>query len=227
MDGSSTHSTRTLTIPLTGNPNLLLVAGGSNGNLDGPTVEKDVVRSQVRIFNIDDLLAADAPFDYGSAEVLGWGLRNSVGFAEDPSTGYIVSFSTHPDFWLNILHHLNDAESWRRWADFKLSGPSRTQSTTSSATARTSTTPTPAKSSTSTASPMILQALCSEPTTATQAASPFMTLPSCGTTPVVQRLDSRWRRPRMERITLGLRTRSVKRRKPLGSHLGRILRRWM
>ncbi|UZP39296.1 hypothetical protein NXS19_007112 [Fusarium pseudograminearum] len=47
MDGSATHSTRTLTIPLAGNPNLLLVAGGSDGNLDTATVDKNVVRSQV------------------------------------------------------------------------------------------------------------------------------------------------------------------------------------
>lgn len=91
MSATSTHSTRTLTIPLTGNPNLLLVAGGSDGNLDVETVDKDVVRSQVRVFKIDELLAADAPLVYGEAEVLGWGLRNSVGWAEDPSTGHIVS----------------------------------------------------------------------------------------------------------------------------------------
>jgi glucose/arabinose dehydrogenase len=90
MDGTSTHSTRTLTIPLAANPNLLLVAGGSNGNLDAPTVDVDVVRSQVRVFSIEELLAVDAPLEYGSAPVLGWGLRNSVGFAEDPTTGYIV-----------------------------------------------------------------------------------------------------------------------------------------
>lgn len=91
MSATSTHSTRTLTIPLAGNPNLLLVAGGSDGNLDVETVDKDVVRSQVRVFNIDDMLAADAPLEYGKASLLGWGLRNSVGWAEDPSTGYIVS----------------------------------------------------------------------------------------------------------------------------------------
>lgn len=91
MSATSTHSTRTLTIPLAGNPNLLLVAGGSDGNLDAETVDKDVVRSQVRVFNIDEMLAANAPMEYGKAALLGWGLRNSVGWAEDPSTGYIVS----------------------------------------------------------------------------------------------------------------------------------------
>ncbi|KAJ4256940.1 hypothetical protein NW762_009036 [Fusarium torreyae] len=97
MDASSTHSTRTLTIPLAGNPKLLLVAGGSNGNLDAETVEKDVVRSQVRVFNIDDLLAADAPMEYNTASLLGWGLRNSVGWAEEPSTGYIWSVENSVD----------------------------------------------------------------------------------------------------------------------------------
>jgi glucose/arabinose dehydrogenase len=90
LDASASHSTRTLHIPLANNPNLLLVSGGSNGNVDPPTVDIETVRSQVRVFNIDDLLSANAPLSYGDAPVLGWGLRNSVGFAEDPTTGYIV-----------------------------------------------------------------------------------------------------------------------------------------
>ncbi|OBS22570.1 hypothetical protein FPOA_08906 [Fusarium poae] len=97
MDGSATHSTRTLTIPLAGNPNLLLVAGGSDGNLDSETVNKDVVRSQVRVFKIDEMLAADAPLEYGEASLLGWGLRNSVGWAEDPATGHIWSVENSVD----------------------------------------------------------------------------------------------------------------------------------
>ncbi|KAF5537660.1 Soluble quino glucose sorbosone dehydrogenase [Fusarium mexicanum] len=97
MSATSTHSTRTLTMPLAGNPNLLLVAGGSDGNLDVETVDKDVVRSQVRVFNIDELLAADAPLVYGEAEILGWALRNSVGWAEDPSTGNIWSVENSVD----------------------------------------------------------------------------------------------------------------------------------
>ncbi|KAL6914666.1 hypothetical protein FSST1_012426 [Fusarium sambucinum] len=97
MDGSATHSTRTLTIPLAGNPNLLLVAGGSDGNLDTETVNKDVVRSQVRVFKIDEMLAADAPLKYGEASLFGWGLRNSVGWAEDPATGNIWSVENSVD----------------------------------------------------------------------------------------------------------------------------------
>ncbi|KAH7174920.1 soluble quino protein glucose/sorbosone dehydrogenase [Fusarium flagelliforme] len=97
MDGSATHSTRTLTIPLAGNPNLLLVAGGSDGNLDAATVDKNVVRSQVRVFDIDELLSAEAPLEYGKASLFGWGLRNSVGWAEDPSTGYIWSVENSVD----------------------------------------------------------------------------------------------------------------------------------
>ena len=95
MDGSATHSTRTLTIPLAGNPNLLLVAGGSDGNLDAATVDKNVVRSQVRVFEIDELLSAEEPLEYGKASLFGWGLRNSVGWAEDPATGNIVSELFH------------------------------------------------------------------------------------------------------------------------------------
>ncbi|KAJ9415694.1 soluble quino protein glucose/sorbosone dehydrogenase [Fusarium oxysporum] len=78
MSATSTHSTRTLTIPLAAIPTY-------------------VVRSQVRVFKIDELLAADAPLEYGEAEVLGWGLRNSVGWAEDPSTGHIWSVENSVD----------------------------------------------------------------------------------------------------------------------------------
>lgn len=67
----------------------------------------------MRIFNIDDLLVVDVLFDYGSVEVFGWGLCNSVGFVEDFFIGYIVSFFIYLDFWFNILYYFNDVEFWR------------------------------------------------------------------------------------------------------------------
>lgn len=84
------HSTRTLLIPRH-NSNLLLVSRGSDGNIDKDTVEIGSGKSQIRVFKIDSLLKGSAPVKYSDGEVLGWGLRNSVGVAEDPATGYIVS----------------------------------------------------------------------------------------------------------------------------------------
>lgn len=86
------HSTRTLLVPQH-NPDLLLVSRGSDGNVDEPTVDIKSGRSQLRTFVIADLMDADEPVEYTSGGVLGWGLRNSVGVADDPATGNIVSLS--------------------------------------------------------------------------------------------------------------------------------------
>lgn len=82
------HSTRTLLIP-ENNPELLLVSRGSDGNVDEPTQEIGSARSQLRSFAIKSLLASEAPVEYAKGEVIGWGLRNSVGVADDPTTGNI------------------------------------------------------------------------------------------------------------------------------------------
>lgn len=48
------------------------------------------------MFNIASILAT--PVDYSRAgDVLGWGLRNSVGLGEDPSTGGIWSVENSAD----------------------------------------------------------------------------------------------------------------------------------
>ncbi len=83
------HSTRTLLVPQH-NSDLLLVSRGSDGNVDEPTVDIKSGRSQLRTFVIADLMDASDPVEYTSGEVLGWGLRNSVGIADDPTTGNIV-----------------------------------------------------------------------------------------------------------------------------------------
>lgn len=83
------HSTRTLLVPQR-NPNMLLVSRGSDANIDKDTVNIESGRSQIRIFDINELLKTDAAVQYTNGKVLGWGLRNSVGVAEDPTTGYIV-----------------------------------------------------------------------------------------------------------------------------------------
>ncbi|KHN98137.1 NHL repeat-containing protein [Metarhizium album ARSEF 1941] len=90
------HATRTLLIPRH-NSDLLLVSRGSDGNIDRDTAEMGSARSQIRIFTIDHLLQADGPVKYSDGEVLGWGLRNSVGVAEDPTTGYVWSVENSID----------------------------------------------------------------------------------------------------------------------------------
>lgn len=84
------HNTRTLLVPKH-NSNLLLVSRGSDGNIDTDTVNIGSARSQIRIFRIDELLRSSSAVQYSDGKVLGWGLRNSVGVGEDPTTGFIVS----------------------------------------------------------------------------------------------------------------------------------------
>lgn len=86
------HLTRTLRIPKS-HPDILLVQRGSDGNIDSSTVQASSGKSQVRIFNISSILAT--PVAYASSgEVLGMGLRNSVGWAQHPITNHIVSISS-------------------------------------------------------------------------------------------------------------------------------------
>lgn len=82
------HLTRTLRIAKS-SPGQLIVQRGSDGNIDTSTTAVTAGKSQVRIFNISSILAT--PVDYSTnGEVLGWGLRNSVGWGEDPTTNGIV-----------------------------------------------------------------------------------------------------------------------------------------
>ncbi|KAJ6781166.1 hypothetical protein PWT90_08259 [Aphanocladium album] len=83
------HVSRTLLVPRH-NSDLLLVSRGSNDNVDKETAEITSGRSQLRIFKIADLLKDGAEaVDYTAGEVFGWGLRNSVGVADDPTNGHI------------------------------------------------------------------------------------------------------------------------------------------
>ena len=85
---SASHSTRTLRVSKK-NPDSLIVAVGSDGNLDAGTTDKSSGRSQLRTFSISKI--SHSPVTYESGTVLGWGLRNSVGVTENPTTGGIVS----------------------------------------------------------------------------------------------------------------------------------------
>ena len=83
------HQSRTLLVPRH-DPNLLLVSRGSENNIDEEAAKVETARSQIRVFQIDELLRKNSPTPYAEGAVLGWGLRNSVGVGEDISTGNIV-----------------------------------------------------------------------------------------------------------------------------------------
>ena len=84
------HLTRTLRIPKA-NPDLLMVQRGSDGNIDSGAIDATTGKSQVRVFNITSILAT--PVVYTAAgDVLGLGLRNSVGWGQHPVTHEIVSY---------------------------------------------------------------------------------------------------------------------------------------
>ncbi|KAF4990128.1 hypothetical protein FGRMN_8656 [Fusarium graminum] len=80
-------------------PDMLLVSRGSNGNDDEGTEDRDSGRSQLRAFNISSFgdNSSKKPYKYTDGEILGWGLRNSVGVAEHPKTGGIFSVENSAD----------------------------------------------------------------------------------------------------------------------------------
>jgi glucose/arabinose dehydrogenase len=79
----SHHPTRTLL--MSGKkPNMLLVSRGSQDNLDTTAQKKENGISQIRAFDISGTPKSQP---YNTGEVVGWGLRNSVGMDEHPITG--------------------------------------------------------------------------------------------------------------------------------------------
>ncbi|VUC28846.1 unnamed protein product [Clonostachys rosea] len=93
---SSGHTTRTLLVSQK-QPGLLLVSRGSDGNVDMGTLEIDSGRSQIRSFNLSLVGQNNDGINYTDGNVVGWGLRNSVGVAEHPSTGGIWSVENSVD----------------------------------------------------------------------------------------------------------------------------------
>jgi glucose/arabinose dehydrogenase len=72
-----------------------MVSRGSTSNLD--TLAEDITsgHSQIKAFNITN---ATSSYDYDTdGLLLGWGLRNSVGVAEEPITGGIYSVENSVD----------------------------------------------------------------------------------------------------------------------------------
>jgi glucose/arabinose dehydrogenase len=95
---NSDHTTRTLLLPRR-QPDLIIVSRGSDSNWDPDAEDVDTGHAQLRSFNITSLgTNQDAdPHAYEDGDILGWGLRNSVGVAEDPVHGGIWSVENSVD----------------------------------------------------------------------------------------------------------------------------------
>jgi glucose/arabinose dehydrogenase len=82
------HQSRTLAMSKKV-PGMLFVSRGSEGNIDPLARDIKTGHSQLRAF---DVSKATTPMDFStSGKLLGWGLRNSVGVAENPADGGIWS----------------------------------------------------------------------------------------------------------------------------------------
>ncbi|CCC06624.1 hypothetical protein SMACR_00649 [Sordaria macrospora] len=97
------HSTRTLLLSRK-QPGILLVSRGSGSNLDNGATDHSSGISQIRAFDISDPNLSTSGggggkvYDYPSEGwTIGWGLRNSVGVAEEPNTGGIYSVENSAD----------------------------------------------------------------------------------------------------------------------------------
>lgn len=90
------HTTRTLLLSRS-RPGTLVVSRGSQSNEDPKAEDLESGHSQIRGFNIADLDSNADPYDFLDGDVWGWGLRNSVGIAEDPVHGGIWSVENSVD----------------------------------------------------------------------------------------------------------------------------------
>lgn len=100
----SGHSSRTLllarnTANMPSNATTMLISRGSGPNIDPLALDRSSGRSQLKAFDLTALAGrADRPYDYSSEGTLvGWGLRNSVGVAEEPTAGGIFTVENSAD----------------------------------------------------------------------------------------------------------------------------------
>ncbi|KAG9230707.1 hypothetical protein BJ875DRAFT_471416 [Amylocarpus encephaloides] len=91
------HTTRTLMMSQK-YPGMLVVSRGSDGNIDIAATTLEYGHSQIRAFNVSNLTSTSPPYDFTTqGRRLGWGLRNSVGIAEEPTSGGIYSVENSAD----------------------------------------------------------------------------------------------------------------------------------
>ncbi len=76
----------------------MVVSRGSDSNLDLSAESLSSGHSQIKAFDLTNLTATSQPYDFTTeGKLLGWGLRNSVGVAEEPLTGGIYSVENSAD----------------------------------------------------------------------------------------------------------------------------------
>lgn len=89
------HISRTIMMS-TKAPGLLLVSRGSMANVDPLTLDPNTGISTIKAFNVSNV-TSEAYSHPRDGLLLGWGLRNSVGVAEDPVTGAVYSVENSVD----------------------------------------------------------------------------------------------------------------------------------
>jgi glucose/arabinose dehydrogenase len=88
------HATRTLLISKKVD-GALLISRGSGDNIDLTALDVNSGHSQIKLF---DIKSPSKIYDFDlDGTLIGWGLRNSVGVAEDPVTGAIYSVENSVD----------------------------------------------------------------------------------------------------------------------------------
>lgn len=91
------HSTRTLLLSQH-EPGWLIVSRGSSDNIDALAEQESTGHAQLKAFYITNLTASSNPYDFTTnGRVLGWGMRNAVGVAEEPTTGVIFTVENSAD----------------------------------------------------------------------------------------------------------------------------------
>ncbi|KAF2271399.1 soluble quino protein glucose dehydrogenase, partial [Westerdykella ornata] len=92
------HVTRTLLMSRKAE-GMLLVSRGSTSNVDPAALDASTGVSTIKAFNVSEKPAPDSqPYSFrNDGKLLGWGLRNSVGIAEEPVTGGIYSMENSVD----------------------------------------------------------------------------------------------------------------------------------
>ncbi|KAK4211854.1 L-sorbosone dehydrogenase [Rhypophila decipiens] len=110
MSNTGTHPTRAILVSKS-DPDTIVVARGSNGNIDTSTTQTSSGRSMIRTFSISEGLTSVHQYTTGG-ELLGWGLRNIVGMGEDPLGGIWSVENSMDDVKLNgkDVHNENPAE---------------------------------------------------------------------------------------------------------------------
>lgn len=91
------HVTRTILLSER-TPGWIIVSHGSDGNLDDQATNSTSGSAKVKAFYIANFTDTSPPYDYvNDGILLGSGLRNSVGLAEEPSTGGIYAVENSAD----------------------------------------------------------------------------------------------------------------------------------